>query len=77
MRLNLPGWRRVCAGQGGRTGLIQAAKSGHLEAVRLLLEHAADPNAAEEVPPPPYPPITHTSKFLCLGPQGGFSKGER
>jgi ankyrin repeat protein len=31
----------------GWTGLHAAAKSGHLQAVRLLLEHGADPNARE------------------------------
>ena len=31
----------------GWTGLHEAAKSGHLNAVRLLLEHGADPNARE------------------------------
>jgi ankyrin repeat protein len=31
----------------GWTGLHAAAKAGHLQAVRLLLEHGADPNARE------------------------------
>ena len=31
----------------GWTGLHAAAKSGHVHAVRLLLEHGADPNAQE------------------------------
>ena len=31
----------------GWTGLHAAAKSGHLQAVKLLLEHGADPNARE------------------------------
>jgi ankyrin repeat protein len=31
----------------GWTGLHAAAKSGHLQAVTLLLEHGADPNARE------------------------------
>src|SRR5262249_13530598 len=32
---------------GGWTGLHYAAQGGHLQAVRLLLEHGADPNARE------------------------------
>src|SRR5690242_17575801 len=32
---------------GGWTGLHEAAKAGHLNVVRALLEHGADPNARE------------------------------
>jgi ankyrin repeat protein len=45
-----PGLARAAdpAGQyGGWTGLHSAAQGGHLEAVRLLLQHGADPNARE------------------------------
>jgi len=35
------------ASHAGWTGLHRAAKNGRLEAVRLLLEHGADPNARE------------------------------
>ncbi len=35
------------APHGGWTGLHTAAQQGHLETVRLLLEHGADPNARE------------------------------
>ena len=34
-------------GDRGWTELHEAAKRGHLDAVRLLLEHGADPNARE------------------------------
>ena len=34
-------------GYGGWTGLHEAARHGHIETVRLLLEHGADPNARE------------------------------
>ena len=48
--LNDPSLARVSnpdAPHQGWTGLHAAAKGGHLEAVRLLLEHGADPNARE------------------------------
>src|SRR5688572_13962507 len=35
------------ASDGGWTGLHTAAQHGHLDAVRFLLEHGADPNARE------------------------------
>jgi len=38
---------RPHAQYGGWTGLHSAAQGGHLDAVRLLLEHGADPNARE------------------------------
>src|SRR5437899_2746516 len=48
---NDPGLARVGAnteyGFGGWTGLHEAAKRGHLDAVRLLLDSAADPDARE------------------------------
>jgi ankyrin repeat protein len=48
--LNHPGLARASnpdARHQGWTGLHAAAKGGHLDAVRLLLEHGADPNARE------------------------------
>ena len=48
---NDPSLARVGAnteyGYGGWTGLHETAKRGHLDAVRLLLDSAADPNARE------------------------------
>ncbi|WP_245273458.1 ankyrin repeat domain-containing protein [Mesorhizobium sp. WSM3224] len=32
----------------GRTALIEAARNGHLDAVKLLVEHGADVNAADK-----------------------------
>src|SRR5262249_16378849 len=40
--------RPSAAGHGGWTGLHSAARRGHLDAVRFLLEHGANPNAREE-----------------------------
>ena len=46
----------MCVGGGGaqlgRTGLIQAANTGQIEVVRLLLDSRADANAADTVLPP-------------------------
>jgi ankyrin repeat protein len=39
--------------QFGRTGLVQAANTGQIEVVRLLLEKRAHVDAADKVPPPP------------------------
>jgi ankyrin repeat protein/uncharacterized glyoxalase superfamily protein PhnB len=43
-----PDDRATSAQHGGWTGLHSAAQRGHLDAVRLLLQHGANPNAREE-----------------------------
>jgi hypothetical protein len=50
------------AAQLGRTGLIQAANTGQIEVVALLLENGANPDAADTARIPHTPSHTHSQE---------------